>query len=476
MRPLLILACAALPLAGCVTLGPDYQRPEPPAASQWRQPLPADAAGSVDETLAEDWWRAFDDPALDALIARAAAGSPRLALAAARVAEARAVAGRAAVEHLPEFGANARASKGQQLASFGVGDGKLDTESRSLSATVSYELDLWGRLRRLDEAARAQLLSSEASARAVQLALVADLTRAWYSRAALLRERTLFEDNLTRRREALELQQLRFDAGVIAGVDYDRAAAELAATEAALPAIEQALARTENRLAVLLGEAPAGAEIPPAPEALIEPPAVPVGLPSSLLERRPDLIAAEGTMIAANARIGAAKAALFPSLALTGSFGYESVELGGVISASGTVWNIGADLLATLFDFGRRQRDVEASRARAEQAVYLWRGAILDAFSEVEDALVGVRTARQRETSLQRQAEALQQTLEAEQQRYEAGDSGYLEVLDAERFLLSARTNAINARRDALLATVDLVQALGGGWPAAGAEEASLAD
>lgn len=460
-----LAALLAVTAGGCVALGPSYQRPAAPVGERWDEaPAAAPSETAAADQLSPEWWRLFADPALDSLVERALAGNQDLALASARVAEARALAGRARADRFPQLGVSGEASKGEQLASFGVGDGQLDSERRGLSATLSYELDLFGRLRRLDEAARGELLASEAEARAVRLALVGDLARTWYQRTAAARELELLGSNLAARRSALDLQQQRLDAGVIAGVDFDRAEAELAATEAALPLAELALARAEHRLAVLLGTSPAAAELPPPPDRLVDPPSVPVGLPATLLARRPDLLAAEQRLIAATARIGVAKAELFPTLSLTGAYGYESVELGGFVSTSGSVWNVGAQLLGSIFSFGRGKARVEAAEARAEQAVASWRGAVLAALAEVEDALVERRVAVARGSALARRVAALERTHEAEQLRYSAGESAYLEVLDAERAQLSAASEAIAAERDALLATIDLVLALGGAW------------
>lgn len=458
-RTSLVLALA-LASGGCLTLGPNYERPTAPTAEAWRDP----ASAVVAPALGASWWLAFGDPQLDALVVLAHQGNQDLAVAAARVAEARALAGRARSERLPEIGVDAGASTGDQLASFGVGDGTLDSERSHLSATFDFELDLWGRLRRSNEAAEADLLATVAAARAVRLALEADVVRTWFERAAAQHELELLASTVASRREAVGLQQQRFDAGLIAGVDFDLAAAELAAAEATQPLAAANLARAENRLAVLLGQAPQALALPAAPAQLIAAPAVPVGLPSTLLERRPDLIAAEQQLAAATARIGVAKAEVLPRLSLTGSFGRETTELADFVSARGTVWNAGASLVGSILGFGRGKNRVAAAEARADQAVALWRSSILGAFAEVEDALVGRRLAVEREAALARRVASLERARTAQQSRYDGGEASFLEVLDAERALLGARSEVIGARRSALLATVDLAQALGGGW------------
>lgn len=475
-RPFL-WSLAALVLGGCVTLGPDYSRPSPTPAQagaageeglvdSWHETSPTVTAPAT--TGGERWWSAFGDPSLDLLVERALAGNLDLQIAAARLEEAHALAGRARAERMPSIGVDGAVSRDDSISGFGglAGDDRatLRGERRALSATVDFEVDLLGRLRRSEEAARAELLASAANLRAVELGVVAEVARLWFERTSLAQERQLFEAGLARRREAVELLDQRFAAGVIAGADLDRANAELAATEATLPQIELAERRAEHRLAVLLGRAPVAAGIVPPEGPLVAPPAIPAGLPSTLLDRRPDLIAAEQQLAAATARIGVAKAEIFPRLSLTGAYGRESLELGSFVSASSAVWNLGANLIGSIVGFGRGRARVEAAEARALQAVASWRLAVLEAFGEVEDALVARRTQGERAEALERRAAALERATRAEQLRYESGEGSYFESLDAERNLLAAQAEAIAARRAALIASVDLVQALGGGW------------
>lgn len=464
-RQSLLLLVSVFALGGCVTLGPDYSRPEPPLddTKAWREPSPA---GNFPDVR---WWAAFADPELEALITRALTQNQDLALAAARLEEARALAGLRKAERLPEVGVRAGVSRDESVSGFGGLSGEqsstLEGERRILSATIAWELDLFGRLRRGEEAARAELLASEAALRSVELAVSSEVARAWFERTSVAHELELFRSALEGRREAVELQRLRFEAGVVAGVDLDRAEAELAATTAALPQLELAARRVENRLATLLGSSPSALALPPVPERLVEPPTVPAGLPSSLLDRRGDLLAAEQRLAAATARIGVTKAEILPRLSLTGAFGRESLELGNFVSASGTVWSFGADLVGSILGFGRGQARVAAAEARSLQALAIWRGAVLAALREVEDALVARRTQLERAAALEHRAIVLERAVAAERARYEAGETSYVELLEAERGELFARSEAMVARRAALVATVDLIQALGGGWP-----------
>lgn len=467
MRSKLTLAVAAtLLLGGCVTLGPDYHRPPAPLLAEDHWAFPPTL-----QTLVLDaaWWEAFGDPALDTLIVDALANNNDVLLAAARLAEAEALARRAGAERLPSLGVDASASKGDSVSGFGGLSGESDptitTTRRALAATIDLELDLFGRLRRADEAAAAELAAQEETVRAVELAVSAAVARAYIDVIGLQLEHRLLMEAMERRGAFLELQQQRFAAGVIAGVDLDRAEAEYHAASAALPQSELAERLALQRLLVLLGRPPIdivhqvtlGTGLPKLPE-------VPAGLPSELLERRPDLLAAERRLAAATARIGVAKAELFPRLSLTGDFGRESLELGSFVSASSGVWNASAQLLGSIFGFGRGKARVAAAEARAEQALITWRQSILDAFAEVEGALAERQLLEARRLGLEGQATALERVLAAEQQRYEAGDSSALELLDAERSLLSSRSAALAAERQTLLASVDLMVALGGGW------------
>lgn len=466
MRSKLTLAAAATLLSGgCVTLGPNYQRPPAPLPAEDHWTFPASHQTLV---LEDAWWQVFGDPLLDTLVAEALTNNNDVRLAAARLAEAEALARRAAAERLPSLGVDASASKGESVSGFGGLSGESDptltTTRRALAATVDFELDLFGRLRRADEAAAAELAAQQETVRAVELAVSAAVARAYIDVLGLQLESRLLMEAMARRWDFLELQQQRFAAGMIAGVDLDRAEAEYHAATAALPQSELAERLARQRLLLLLGRPPIEVEHVSVAATLPTLPAVPAGLPSELLERRPDLLAAERRLAAATARIGVAKAELFPRLSLTGDFGRESLELGNFVSASSTVWNASAQLLGSIFGFGRGKARVAAAEARTEQALIAWRQSILEAFGEVEGALVSRQLLDARRLALEGQASFLERVFAAEQQRYEAGDSSALELLDAERSLLAARSAALAAERQTLLASVDLMIALGGGW------------
>jgi outer membrane protein, multidrug efflux system len=452
---------AALVLTACTALGPDYERPALPLPESYSAAAPAEAA------LPDRWWTLFGDPALDRLVTEALAANQDLAAAAARVEEARALAGIARADRFPEVtgtatGSRTRLSK-ETLNLPPEVVIPLEIDRYRAAVNVSYELDFWGRLRRLAEAARAELLASEEGRRNVELALVSEVAAAYFDLLAFDHQLGIVRDTLGSRGESVRLQRLRFEHGTISELDLAQAEAELAATEATVPALERAVRQTEDRLAVLLGRIGGTVERGGALSG-VAPPEVPVGLPSALLARRPDVVAAEQRLAAANARIGAARAAYFPSISLTGYAGSESAELSSLFASGTGVWQAALGLVEPIFNAGRTRRQVEAARARERQALAAYTKAVQSAFAEVEDALVARRTGAEERAVLARQVEALSRARRLAGLRYEAGESSYLEVLDAERSLFRAELELSRAQRDELEATVDLMKALGGGW------------
>jgi multidrug efflux pump len=475
----LLSALVVLPLAllgvGCRSVGPDYQRPpvELPAAYQEAAAAAAPGEAAAGVAIADAWWQAFGDPTLDALVAAALERNRDLAVAVARVEEARALAGLAAADRLPAIDLVGSAGRSKvSLDTTPLPPGfPAERERYQLGAAFSWELDFWGRVRRANEAALAELLASEEAARAVRLGVVAEVTTAYLDLVTFRRQLDLATDTLGTRREAVELQRARFEAGTISELDLAQAEAELAATEATVPAVERQLEQTVNRLDVLLGRA-GGTITPGLALAAITVPEVPVGLPSTLLERRPDVVAAEQRLVAANARIGVARAAYFPTISLTAGGGTESEELGDLFAGGTSFWNAALGLVRPLFDAGRTRRQVAAAEARRLLAEASYAKTLETAFAEVEDALVARRTGEAERAARSRQVRAQARALELAELRYEAGDAAYIEVLDAQRSSFRAELDLIAARRGELAAAVALFRALGGGFTAAPAEAA----
>lgn len=473
MKPsqLASLAVLALSLQACVTLGPDYRRPELAPPDQFSQPVEG-------APIPEEWWKLFQDPVLDRLVEQAMGGNQDLAAAAARVEESRALLGIAQADRFPEVEAGVSGSRTKlSPATAQIPPGfPLELDRYRATASLSYEFDFWGRYARASEAARAELLASEEGRRNVRLAVANDVAAAYFDLLALDRQLAVARETLASRRESARLQKLRFDAGSISELDLSQAEAELAATEATVPTLERQLSQTEHRLGVLLGRFGGGVERH-ADLARLELPRIPAGVPSQLLARRPDVVAAELALIAANARIGIARAEYFPTISLTAYSGSESKELGDLLASGTGIWNLAANLVQPIFQHGRAKRNLEAARARDRQALAAYVKSVQSAFAEVEDALVARSTGATERAALERAVGALARARQLAKLRYEAGDSSYLELLDAERSLFRAELDCERARRAEAGAVLALIRALGGGWreepaPAAGSAAA----
>jgi multidrug efflux system outer membrane protein len=459
-----IATLVSLLLTGCFTLGPDYRRQAIDVPDAWPEPM---ATASVPA----EWWRGYQDPALDAMIQEALAHNADLRLAIARVDEARASLGVARADQWPGVSANGSASRNRASEDSALALPGTDPIYNNVRATLdaSYEIDFWGKYRRATEAARAELLATQFNRDAVRLALIADVSRGYFTLRSLDAQVAITKRTVSTRLASLSLQRARFAAGVASELELRQVEAEAAAAQALLPALETQLARQETALSVLLGRSPreivgATPERGAAIEALTVPPAVPAGLPSDLLEHRPDLRQAEQQLIAANARIGQAKAAYFPTISLTGLLGGESTKLADLFSAPARIWQVSGSAAQTVFDAGRTGSRVKAAKAREQQALAQYQATIQNAFRDTLDALVAQRKARETLDAEQARVNALESALSHARLRYENGVTSLLDVLDAERGLLAAELNRVEAQRAQLAATADLFKALGGGW------------
>jgi multidrug efflux system outer membrane protein len=460
LAPLLLAAW----LAGCMTVGPDYRKPEVQVPAAW-------PGQSTDAPIAVRWWSLYSDPHLDLLVEEALAHNTDLRVAAARVDEARAQLTIARADRLPEVTAGATASRNRFSQNSALAFPGFSPEYNDYTATLnaSWEIDFWGKYRRATEAARAELLASESARDAVQLSLAATVARAYFNLRALDAQVEITRQRIDTRSQALDLEKIRFDAGEASELQYRQTEAETLAAKALLPLLEQQQALQESALAVLLGRSPralleSGVERGAALEALALPPAVPAGLPSDLLARRPDVYQAEQVLVAANARIGVARAAYYPSISLTGAFGFESDSLSNLFSAPARLWQFSASAAQTVFDAGRTSGRVDTATARREQILAQYQGLVQNAFREVKDALVTSRKSAERLAAEQTRVAALRTSLRLATMRYHAGEASLIEALDAERSLLDADLDRVAAQREQLAATADLFQALGGGW------------
>lgn len=462
-RVSLAAALAALALTAC-TVGPDYKRPSVELPAAW----PVSAG---DAPVSARWWTLYADPQLNLMVEEALAHNNDLRLAAARVDEARAGLTIVRADSLPNVTAGAGAARNRISERSGNFFPGIPTEftDYQVSLRASWEIDFWGRYRRATEAAKADLLSSASARDAVQLSLIADVVRGYFVLRALDAQVDITRRTIATRHESLDLQRLRYNTGEASQLEYRQVEAETAAAEALLPLLEQNQAQQENALSVLLGRSPraimeSGIERGNALDALVLPPAVPAGLPSELLQRRPDIYQAEQLLISSNAQIGVARAAYYPSVSLTGLFGFESEKLSNLVSAPARVWQFSASAAQTVFDAGRIGAQVDAATARREQQLASYQSTVQNAFREVKDALVASRKSADRLTAEQTRVVALREALRLAKLRYVSGESSLLDALDAERGLLTAELDQVAAQRDRLAATADLFKALGGGW------------
>lgn len=466
------LTVAANAALAAFAVGPDHRAPIDPAPAAYRDTAPPEQMGAWKtaepaDTLARgEWWRVFGDSALDELEGRALAANQDLRAAAARVEQARAAAGIARSNYWPQLAANGSLTREQT-------SGTIDNPLRDTLTTtyrtplsVSWEIDLFGRVRRLTESARADAEATAATFESVRLALTSEVAATYFSLRALDLEQALVRDSVELRRRARDLAKSRFSNGTAAELDVVRAETELAATEAETAALASRRAATQNALAVLVGAAAPGFELPAAPAPLGLPPVIPAGLPAALLERRPDVAAAERALAAANARIGVAKAAFFPAISLTGGGGYASGDVDTLFKTDSRVWSIGPSLYLPIFQGGRNRANLERSRAAYDEAVAGFRQRVLIAFREVQDALTAGRLLAEQAAAQERALAAARRAAVLAQTRYDAGLVSYLEVIDAQRTSLTTERASAQLIALRLNASVALIKALGGGWHA----------
>ena len=444
-------------LAAC-SVGPQYSRPALDVPDAFR----SETGAPTKESLADlSWWDVYRDPTLRDLLKTAVDQNRDIKIAAARVAEARAQAAIARVAQLPQVNADFNAERGRILQSGGYVTGALF----STAGQVSFELDLWGRLASLSDAARSNLLASEYARDGVTASLVGDTATAYFDLISFDQQLRVTERTLGIRQRFLDLTQSRLRNGAAAAVDVNRAEASLAATQAIAADLKRQIAQTENRLRILLAENPAPIARPAIDlEALPPPPDVPPGLPSSLLQRRPDLLQAEANLVGATANVRVAKAALYPTISLTGSLGWESIELSRLFTGPTKVWSLGLDVLQPLINAQRNRYEVEGAQARAEQALLQYQNAVAQAFREVSDALVARQNYDEQLRAQQQQVKSLQEASARILRRYQVGYSSYFEVIDADNSLYAAQLLLVQARRNSLVTVVQLYKALGGGW------------
>lgn len=459
MKKLFVLG--GLALAACTTVGPDYKRPAVELPAQY----PA-APAQEPQALAADWWKLYGDATLDELVEAARENNADLRLAAARVQEAEAVLREARAAFFPDVGASYSYTRNRvstvaapSLAS----NVPVTRANHQILASTNFELDFWGRFARASEAAQANLLASSFSRDVVELTLAGAVAQAYFALRSLDAQISVLDSSIAVRRDSLEIAKARLDAGLAPELDVYQAQGALSDALVQRREAQRSRGLVEHQLAGLTGKLdlalPRG-ELFKLPVA----PVPPAGLPSALLERRPDVRQAEEALVAANAQIGVARAALFPTLSLTAAFGGQSNELSDLFTAPSRIWTLGTSVTAPIFDAGRREARVQQAEARRGQALAGYQRAIETSFREVSDALVNVQESAASEAELEARLQAARNALALSTARYESGYSPYLEVLDAQRTANDAELAFVRNRQNRLAFTVDLMKALGGGW------------
>ncbi|HXA15703.1 MAG TPA: efflux transporter outer membrane subunit [Thermoanaerobaculia bacterium] len=454
MKRAIIILMTTAALAGCKTVGPNYQRPPVAIPDQFYGANGTPSAASLADA---PWFDVFGDPTLRALIDEALRNGYDARIAAARVEEARARFGIVNADRYPTVGYEINPTR-QRVG----GDG---TTILIAGAGISWEADLWGRIRRSNEAGRASYLASEEGRRAALLALTSEVATAYFDLRELDAELDIARRSTKAFQETYDLFDRQLQGGTASGLETSRAEALLANESANIPLLEQQIVAQENRINLLLGRVP-GPIARGAPLSELPAPAtVPAGLPSALLLRRPDLRAAEQQLIAANANIGVAEAAFYPTLTLTGLLGGQSSDLANIVG-HGIAWSIGADLLGPIFNAGRLRNQQRVAVAQFEQARLQYEQDVTNALGEVSTSIVAMDRLAAAEHERERALRANQEAVRLVNLRYASGLSAYFEVLDAMEQLLAAENNVARTRRDRLVALVQFYRALGGGWQA----------
>jgi len=440
-------------LSGC-TLGPNFKEPAANAPGSYRTQVM-----SSEEAVDLKWWELFDDPLLFSLVTTALENNRDLQIAVSRIEQARATVGFTRADQFPRLDIEAGALTGNNSSGFR----SEDTNSTVyLAAPLSWEVDFWGRYRRSTEAARAELMASEYGLKTVQLTLIADVVSGYYQLLDFHRRLAIAEQTLTSRIKSLDIIQQRFDKGIIAELDVNQAQVQKEIAAGAIPLYKRSIAKTENRLSILLGHLPAAVKTRQS-MADVLPPDIPVGMPADLLEHRPDIIQAKYLLKAQTEKVGVAEALRWPAISLTGALGGASTELGS-LAIDGGIWSAGGRLLGPVIDFGKNIRRVEIEEQKMQQSLYLFENTVLNAFREVEDALIEIVTYREELAAIDRQQKASKNANKLSKERYDKGVSSYLEVLDTERTLFSADLQLSQLQQEYINAYVGLYKALGGGW------------
>jgi multidrug efflux system outer membrane protein len=471
MRKHYVTALAAATLLSACTVGPDYKRPSFDLPSLWGK---KEDATPVVAKPQEKWWGIYGDTTRDGIVAEALEHNRDLAAAAARIEQARSNLTIVNADRYPVVYAagNTNRTRISSVGTVPVPANYLENNDTRLTLNVSYETDFWGKYRRASEAARADLLASESGRDAILLSLTSDVVKSYYNLLSLRGQEQAAQRTLETREQFVTLQSKRFSAGVASELEVRQTEADRDAAKVQLISLVNQREAEDARIAVLLGRSPREVWEKRMDNVTAElqgngPVAVPAGLPSDLLERRPDLRQAEQQLIAANARIGAAKANYFPDISLTGFLGTESTALSKLFTGPARIFQYAAGITAPLWNAGRLGAQVDYATAQQKEALANYEKSVQSAFADVRTALAAYTAARETAETQTRRTESLDKAYKLARMRYDNGVSSLLDVLDAERNLLGAERARIDALAAQRRAVADLIKALGGGWPAA---------
>ena len=445
-------------------MGPKYERPEV-----------VQPEGYLYDSIKHDtivnlrWWELFNDTTLQRLIEVGLKENLDVLTATSRIEQAEATYGMSRSDLWPKFGYFGTGSRYNMPALQNLGVEPMFNLFQA-KATVSWELDFWGKIRRMNEAGKAQVLASESAQRAVMMTLIAGIAETYFKMLDFKQRLEIAKVTYNSRLKSLELMQLMFDHGTISELELNQSQIQLASAEAALPQFERAYKVTQNALSVLIGKTPRNIKAGMTLDQQQTPPEIPIGIPSQLLARRPDVLMSEYTMVAQNAAIGVAVAMRFPSFALTGSGGVLALAPGKLLT-NPLAWNIGGAFVGPLFNFGKNKRRVEVERKKTEQTAYAYKKTVLNAFRGVEDALIGIKTYKAELSARKKQVKAATNALRLAEARYKGGVTSYLEVLEQQKLLFQSQIGESQTHQAFLTSYVTLYKELGGGWISSEEEE-----
>jgi multidrug efflux system outer membrane protein len=456
----LILVLILFLITSCA-VGPDFKKPDIETPEKYEHDLTLQVDSTYSDSLINlKWWKLFRDPILDTIVEISLEENKDILIAASRMEQARATLGFVKADALPRLDIEAGASRGNM-----IGRAQVPTTGSNyyIAPVLNWEIDFWGKFRRANESARAQLTASHYSYATVQLGLISEVVSTYFLLIDFYQRLELSHKTLEARKKSLNIIQQRFDKGIVPELDLNQSQIQLEIAVASIPAYERAITQTQNALSLLLGRLPTDLREPPKLKQHTLPPNIPVGLPSSLLLRRPDIAEAEYLLQAQNAQVGVATAMLYPAINLTGILGLATAELADV-SSDDPAWSLSAGLLGPLFNFNKNTLRVEIEEEKTKQALYSYEFTVLNAFREVENALIEVETYRDQLASFERKYRAAENAERLSLERYDKGATSYLEVLDSQRTSFNVGLELSEIEQLYLNSYVKLYKALGGGW------------